>query len=469
MFDLANLSQEGIKYQRNNILPSILEKIINKIGKLVRHNNINNSVMAFNNDTIKSLYEEIDRAILKYTGMRVQHIGGNVTYAIYISTFSKPTALLRNNIERSQYFKEQVLSCNKSPDCEPTSHEDIKTMMSTNDRIGVFKAINDNMENLKKSLSTGIKINFDKARIDGLPNKEPIFIITNPYEVFNMFNWNDKEITAILLHEIGHGFTNIAEGYRNVETVTILNEALLDSSNKENKTKILKLTIEKHTGEKSEDTSEMITALVRFTEKQIKILNENDVLAFTDNEQQADNFAVRFGYGKELASALEKIELYDKNVTNHIYKMVGFWSTISFLTSTMILGINIGMGIILIPVVMFLVIKVISSFFGSDDSNRTTFDTAIDRYRRIRNDMIREIRNNNYPKELTAIMISDIDSLEQTIAITDDDKNILQRLGDSLPWNSSSFNYTQLQRILEDLNNNNLHLAKIRLEQHLNK
>jgi hypothetical protein len=229
------------------------------------------------------------------------------------------------------------------------------------------------------------------------------------------------------------------------------------------------MVLSKETDSKVETDEDITSAIVKYSEKKLKVLNKRDVLAFTDSEQQADSFAVRFGYGADLVTGLEKFDKKQKQFIGTINILMTMYRIYIVIIWILFLGVQAGLMIGLLMIINMLIVRFVIGLFGSTDARRTTYDSLKDRYRRIRNDMINMIRSPEFPKEAVEAMIENIDKVTKMVDNTGSGITFFESIGDRLPWNYGDMKYTRLQKLFENLNFNELHVMQKRLELHLER
>ena len=166
------------------------------------------------------------------------------------------------------------------------------------------------VEAIEKQLKfKGIKVDTKKGKFIGL-DKEIVSIVSLDYvQLIKDWQCTDREILAVIMHEIGHLYLGLAYSYRIYKTNLILTDSLIDEIHNKGKSPKGALTIayKKATGEdlpkevlNTKDEVAYIEALDLMYKYQNKAYGS--VISYTNNEALADQFASRFGLGHELVT-----------------------------------------------------------------------------------------------------------------------------------------------------------------------
>lgn len=131
-----------------------------------------------------------------------------------------------------------------------------------------------------------------------------------------------RELTAILLHEVGHNFSHsvmpihdlletikLAIQLRNMETIQLSNEE------NEMKTDSIKVNLKHNLDKLLQNTSNFIQNGKLVLSGVLSSLSTVDRERYMD-EKIADSFATSYGFGKDLSSGLAKLDKYFMNSTD---------------------------------------------------------------------------------------------------------------------------------------------------------
>lgn len=255
------------------------------------------------------------------------------------------------------------------------------------------------------------------------------------------------EIAAVILHEVGHTFTNMELLDRTYSTNQVLagiSRALTstDAQVKEvvfsTASSIEKLTPEQTlalkacTNEK-EATVILLSAAVLNSRSSLG----NSVYDSVSCEQLADQYATRCGAGKALILALDKANLGGTRRARTIYSGL---SILAFLVA------SFGLG-------FFTLLLFSSNNYGYIE----TYDNYATRIRRVKHELIEQLKNTNLLLEQKQVLIEEIAMIDKLEKLGDDNLSWLDTFS---YFTNSSFrsrhNFQELQKDLEKLANNNL-------------
>lgn len=300
------------------------------------------------------------------------------------------------------------------------------------------------------------------------------------------------EITAVFLHELGHCWGSYEYSNRMNRTNQILAEVLREVTGKktlpkEYVFKELKVINPRTTNEEldkifSGDNIVISKAMFRFLKETIESQMTGD--HHNDNvfETLADNFAARWGYSTHLVTANEKLE--DKSIFNPRQNLTGsvlgsISSVILILVScylfvkliigsaTMLVGATVLNSTILAfwgtmgVMTVYLLGIIIASFilWHSTYDQKMTYDDLKFRYKRIRNQLVEQLKDSDIQKAQARDLIDQIKLLDDIIEKTNGYKNAVTYFLDFFtPGHAASQDDTKMQRLLEELSANDLYV-----------
>ena len=467
MTKLFDVSVENIYTQIDDPIVGFLEKKFTRLKELMKFHNIGSSESLFNRKETKTLIDEIDKEISSRFGITFKHAATQQTiYATMPVSPAIDNILDKDKISKVDTIKEYLATCDAAPTCELNKDvEDIK-----NGDADFYSILNINMKSmsrLEKALNTkGLKIDFKGAKITGLTKDTTFFLLADFYGIFTYTSITIRELIAILMHEIGHSFTHVAYSYRNVIKTTVLLESFTNFIN-DGKPILdaIKLTSSRHLNHDIKNDN-MVEATVDFTRELVKDMNLNNVLSFSDSEQLADQFSSRFGLSAELVTGLNKIEskFYVSPFATALMISLLTFIYILIMSMSIVVAASFSIMIAAATLVIEIVFPAIGNLFlGGDDSNETTYDTILDRIGRLKLDTVRQLRESKLPKKVIKEKLKSIDKIIDVMSIYINNKGISAALGDLTPWNIDKFTMTRIQRIMEELNENDLHVSKNKL------
>ena len=295
------------------------------------------------------------------------------------------------------------------------------------------------------------------------------------------------QITAILLHELGHGFTFYEYSNRVSTTNQILAEyvaATLDKKNSGKRQYALK-ELEAYGAITEEECDEMLrnpdtvfsnAMFLRYIQFITSTL-PNSRYDEVSSEQLADNFANRFGYGKELITGLDKLYTQklgllspEKSIISkalfYLYEIMATVSVLGTLARIITVATkgNLSINLIYTGFYMLTVMLAWWNITGADNEDMT-YDKLKIRYTRIRSDMIHLLKDKDLDKktiEYTIDVIADVDKIIKNTMIHNNlltiAKNIL------IPSHRSTKGAIYLQQQLELLASNDLFVKAAELK-----
>lgn len=273
-------------------------------------------------------------------------------------------------------------------------------------------------------------VDLKKAKVGGLFSEYRNLLYINYHVLFHHYQLSTREVVAVMLHELGHGFYNCEYSDR------------LESTNQ-----VLAHVAKEMLSEKAEKNLEYIYKELKsinskITEQEVDdIVNGNKVIAgyrlfkvitnsvvsqvseaTYDNtafEQMADHFATRFGYSRDLITALDKLHDYfanpEKSQAYNTFNTI--MTSIAFAASLIgICAIILASGPAAAMVGAFYFW--LALFISREDVEDYTYDKLKIRYKRIRNSYIDVIKKAGIPNDELKIIIDNIYFVDGIIAET---------------------------------------------------
>lgn len=311
------------------------------------------------------------------------------------------------------------------------------------------------------------------------------------YMNFNMlfsYHLSRREIIAILLHELGHAFYPLVHADQLDRTNLIFEQAKKDLLKKDaNKRQIVRRTLEEVLpGDKSKLAEDLCSENPDvLTKAAIKSIGEvalqhqtNARYSNSDFEMMADNFSVRFGLGRELITALEKItpggvrfgdviRSFNQtvNLARQIFKIGNFIRKVGLAPTVLIKLImgTIWLAMNAVNVVVFFTTLVRTS---GEDGRNMTYDDTVHRYNRIRMQLIADIKQKKFTKADAIQMIETVDMIGTLIKNGRNWRTPLDFFFNFFnPADRRAKDSIANQQALEGLINNDLFLASLKLQQ----
>ena len=317
-------------------------------------------------------------------------------------------------------------------------------------------------------------IDLAKAKIGGVYSEYEHNLYINYDDFFSTGLLTPGQATGITLHELGHAFYNISHGDRWHSANQILADLALTSVKKKNKDRTLVYkelekyneNIKKEELDKMMEGEPVVSGYLWF--KYIAEGNFNadggttQVKTYdkTSCEQMADNFAARFGYGREVVEGLESIyKTYGS--FNHSWYMISaamVWELLWTMAGVLMAVMMIKAGLYLVvPMMIFngvmLGIMVVSYIYATGESTRDyTYDELKYRYKRIRDQMVTRLKDKSLDKASVKKILQNIEYTDGVIKTIYEDwsvyRVVLNRL---IPAHWAAKNAIEDEQLLETL------------------
>lgn len=278
-------------------------------------------------------------------------------------------------------------------------------------------------KNKFKELSKKYNITVDlkNAKVSGLP-KETVFMLGfNAPGLFNTVGITPEEALGIVTHEIGHAFTHLSVAYRDIINTTVLLNTFTENIEQKNKSSKDSLILS-------------YSKVYKADANKLKSINNNEALgvailqdaieinhsgyASIDSEQQADQFAGRFGLGADAVSGTEKLAYKTNTDKGWLLTKHNF---ILELIRCIVHGAPITFASLIMPIpYMFLafsaaapIIEIGSQLFDQPVMDAHSYDTGKLRQTRAYHELVRQLRTTDDPeiKDFLLEKISLIDKL----------------------------------------------------------
>lgn len=465
-------SMEMIEQQLND---EVVVKLNSKFQKLIEladrfSTKIVTSVSFFRFPETKKIIDDIDAILLERFKFNTKHVSGDgIGYAVLTVPPVNLNVVAGDVESKFKYFKQLLGKDKQEYDNTPeTTEKDVKDRKYIKDIFKDEKSIIYHtyisylkLEETLKSRS--VKVDLKKATITGLPKDYNLFMIADFYMLIKNYKMTASELTAILLHEIGHGFTHIEYSYRTVQNTTLILDTIKDNiTNGKSRIDTFNL-IYNTTLEGNDDLTKYNenVAAIKVLDRYMQVtlnMHKDDRHSYTDSEQLADQFANKFGVGASLITSLNKLHGDDIETPRRP-------NTIALICFMALLMITVGL--IFLPMVLtyILVYAIMTIIFGGSDANATTYDKKLRRYQRVRNDIVKLIRSTDIDKNIIRNLLEELDTVDKIISEASSDTSLLDKLGDVLlPWNRKVSNFQKLEELLEDMSENNLYVLSNKIK-----
>ena len=323
-----------------------------------------------------------------------------------------------------------------------------------------MKSASSNSLLAKKDVIKG-GVDLEKARVTGdfTEFKGTIYLgdsLLNKSSPFTV-----SEVVAIILHEIGHNFVYLEMLGRMVSTNYVLSEAanrLLGTVDKQRKFEIM-YEIEEGAGIDITDKEALLpmsnkagitTVLINdaiFKSRSELGVNIYDARGF---EKLSDQFATRMGYGKDLATGLDKL-----------YRLIGYGPAYR--------GRVMNIFIQVIKVLLFLVAGILNPFIAililCSNPLDDVYDKPKKRIEGIRNELSAALKAKNLSKRQKLSILEEIDVMDGVTADMTEYLGVYEWIwGAIYPGGRKQRTTIEIQQSLERLSNTRLSESLTRLE-----
>lgn len=435
---MKTISQEMIKYQNNDTFPQKLTEKIEYVYKEIENN------IYMDNKTLieKSGYiKEIQTLICNRFNM-------NVVFDKELHVFY-PAAII-------PFFSDYLSDLSGMKNI---GSDKFSAIFKFND---VFKHVNE-IEKEKKIILAKLHnrkgyVDFKNARVGGYLSEIKHYLIID-FFALRQSEIEPSELTAIILHELGHAFGGL-EYHHKLETTNSTIADILNEMNNNNPDKAV-YTFKKHFTQKefqeisvtnSKEVNDFYGKVALAYLDEIKTQMGNSKYDETNFENLADSFAARFNMGKELVSGLNKLNrryglVYDNNrMAYSILLFIDMLLSIMFLAFFKVPGAIVMMAVIVI--------------LYNTDSSTMTYDFPLERYNRVKNSIINNLKNINLPEEFVKDLLSQFIFINEVIEKSMYFKDVRSHIADILLSSNRNNNYyIGLQQSIEN-NLNNLLFVK---------
>jgi hypothetical protein len=434
------LATEAIDFQRTDSFGKELEKIIAEMQEFILNNSLD-----YENTRIELQKSEYGNRL---SALIMARLGLNVKLIFNTNEFagSAPLYLNKNHVLLENYLH------------------------------GPFK-INDQEKVMLATKGEKGWVDLKKAKVGGMFSKyeHKVFLNVAFMTIVKDLNFGPKDIVAILLHEIGHLFTvlefsdrlettnqvlaNLATNIRTKGSKEQRAYLLVQYSNELGNTDIKKL-------ENENNRLILGLSLFRYYVQHVKSQLPRSQYNNTSGEQLSDNFASRFGYGKELIISMDKINLLTGEPEKYrVLRVMNTVSAILYLISGACFSLSLVLfGLWSAPILISAIFLGILTEFGETKKDYKYDDLKI-RYKRIRQDYIEMISTLQLSKSELKDIIDSVEVMDKIIKDTVVYRSFYDKIANFVfSKNRHAKADIELQQLIEDLTHNDLFLASAKLQ-----
>ena len=483
MTEGTTLSTENISVQKNDPVVKFLNDRFGVVRDAIKDNKLARGV-TFKSREVRIAFAEIDKMNYERFGIYTKTIESRSHVMAVQTTAPKASNVLAGNITKNYADIKKALVMNGADESEVSR---AKLSTSNPNWVDVCKTYLQSIRAVDKQLETdGMAVDLKKAKIYGYPKDATVVIMVNPHKLIARYDLTPDEVTAAYLHEIGHAFTHIEYSYRTIRQTSDMIESIISEVDK-NKPPLaaIKLSYAKvFKNDKLDDSTNAVSAAVGVTNAYIEDLHMlgDNTNTLKDSERLADQFAVRFGMGPQLSTALDKM---GEGALRAIGMAVG--SFLQIMIAIFIISCLIG---IFVPIIMalgtftvaiasiYLLSTVAGSFavyslgsmfmalFNRGIDTAVAHDVPLRRIYKMKNELVRQLRTSHLDKSETSAILSAVDVLLMTAknASGEDDDFFHRVAGVFFSYSDQQKEMRYLDYAIEDLMNNNIHLMANKLK-----
>lgn len=321
-------------------------------------------------------------------------------------------------------------------------------------------------------------VNVADACIDGVYKLVPVKVNWS-FRHMTYAGFTPEEAVAVLLHELGHVFNYFVTMSALVRQNLVLAAALKANSDKpEEKIYRHRIEIIGAAAGLSKETT-MALGAVRKAEVIQTVLLTDDMreiqsvkgLANYDqvyNEAMADHFAMRYGAGAHLVTALDKANRASFGYSGGFFllmqtmELVSFFGSITLGIVVTVMGIAAGAGAII------LTMMTLSLWLRGDSNIFFEYDELKNRYKRMRNQMVEYIKLPALSGEEKKIALDAISTIDQVMEKAVEYKSPLRAISNFIfSGNGNVKKLIELEHQIEEFVSNQLFVnaAKLTLQK----
>lgn len=307
-------------------------------------------------------------------------------------------------------------------------------------------------------------IDLKQARVGGYLSELKHYLILDFIALFNNYGLSPNEVAAIILHEIGHAFDGLENHYKletsNAIIIDILNE--INNNNIDKATYIFKSRLggkedKNLTINSTKDRIDFYSRVAFVYINNVRTQLVNSKYDETISESLADSFVVRFGLGKDLTTALNTLHRTHGIVIQKNKLLYSSLFIINLTLSVLFFALFGPFGIVLAMLSLVYI-------FGSSNKDYT-YDMPIDRYNRIKNAIINNLKDLSLPDNIMRDLLDQYIFITNLIEKSDYFKNSLSTISDYIvPSNIDAKFYIKAQQDIENGMNNILFIKAAQIK-----
>jgi len=322
---------------------------------------------------------------------------------------------------------------------------------------------------LRKSVGKAGTVNTQKAKVGGIFSEYENLLFLNFHDLFETFKLSAPEVVAVTLHELGHAFYACEYADRletNNQILANVARELMDNKEKKDMVYVYRELEKVNPKITEEEVDKLINGnrviagytWFRAVVGSVASQMQNDKYSQSSFEQMADNFSSRWGYGRQLISALEKLHghMGSPESSRGMLFFISMMQTLYFLVITTFAVFSLTIGAI--PMALFLgIVSFAMLRLSGEDAKDYTYDELKIRYKRIRNEYVEMLKTLKLPKEALKDTLEDIERMDRSIQETHRFSSVLTAVANFIFSSARDADRSiREQQMLEELSFNDL-------------
>lgn len=471
----TTLSTEIISFQANDSLGKDLTDVADKMLDILNSplDLYKTNAALIKNKVLVKLLGDMEDILYNRLGIKFNVVIGDVDECFCMpATPAKDSNLMPDTIETMKSIEVWASQNNVETAKEAEGAEKSKLMKQST----YYKHVMKTYENMKalysKTRVDGVIVDREKAKMYGLPSSYKITVCMDLIWCFRDMGLTSSEFVAIILHEIGHAWTVIEYSIRNTHNTTVLLDAIKETVNGKSPKEVLCIAAENIKGNEALQADLRSKNIVTVYLTTAKLVIGANKYSSVDAEQLADQFVARFGLGKELATAVEKVERRIPSDLFYLSHYLFEFFILFILLIALLMLLVTGPGVLfmgaVLPILTIVGIVWINNLRNSPNaSDYAAYDDRINRAKRIKFDLIRTIRSNKLPKEVTKDLLNQLDVLDTIINVASKDKTVglMDKFSNFFRFNGATIKELEnIDKVTESLMENDLHALTAKLK-----
>lgn len=329
-------------------------------------------------------------------------------------------------------------------------------------------------------------VDLKEAKVTGIFSHRQHRLAMNIVDLVVNFNVTAQQLVGVCLHEIGHIFT----WYEYSDRLTSTNQVLANlateirTENRPEKREYWFRELAEKTNKPLQEFEELVHEknrtilgfkLAQFYLDHVTSQMPNPKYDRTASEQMADNFAARFGYGQYVVEFLQNVhEAYGSLETSTILRVFVFMHellililiavfTFVIITGSVALLATSSLG--LIGMIFYLFIMCMMVVGAGDAYRDMTYDDLKVRYKRVRQQLIQQLKNTQLSDGTIRNIIEQIKQIDKVDQKVTEYGSLLNTISNFLfKSNREARQEIKIQQLIEDLAHNDLYMKSASLK-----